>query len=185
MSEQAIVRAAAPFLAALATCTNHLDDLEVFEVCTRGGEAELNDLLRHATNRVVRPAQIVQREQTRDRLITRADLMLTDTGSGMVWAVIEAKMVFSSDAVDAQGMWQPRLAKDIAKLRRMPGPNPPPAFLLTWMPHFATLHRPLRYMRGHTPTANAHRDPPHRHGPNRHGNLARPARHPRPTSHRP
>lgn len=38
----------------------------------------------------------------------------------------------------------------------MRGPNPPPAFLLTWMPHFATLHRPLRYMRGHTSTQHGH-----------------------------
>lgn len=157
MSTEPEQRAVAPFLQALATCTDHLDDLEVFEVCTRGGEAELNDLLRHATNRIVRPHQIVQREQTRPDLISRADLMLTDTGSGgMVWAVIEAKMVFSTDVIDARPLWEPKLVKDIGKLTRMRGPNPPPAFLLTWMPHFATLHRPLRYMRGHTPTPHGH-----------------------------
>lgn len=142
-------RAAAPFLQALAQCTDHLDDLEVFEVCTRGGEAELNDLLRHAANRIVRPDQIVQREQSRRGLIARADLTLTDAGSGMLWAVIESKMVYSTDAVDAQGMWGPKFAKDVAKLTRIPDPNLP-GFLLTWMPHFATLRRPLRYMRGHS-----------------------------------
>jgi len=95
-------RAAAPFLAALLTCTDHLDDLAVYEVCARGSEPELNDLLRHATNSLVRPNDwLVQREQSRKGLISRADLMMSDLPSGMVLALVEAKMVYSTDVIDA------------------------------------------------------------------------------------
>jgi hypothetical protein len=58
-------RASAPFLAGLQACTAHLDADDVIEIVRgRAGEAELNDLLRHAVNRLVRPeGWIVEREE--------------------------------------------------------------------------------------------------------------------------
>ena len=146
-------RAAAPFLAALPSCTDHLDDLAVYEVCARGSEPELNDLLRHATNTRVRPNDwIVQREQSRTGLISRADLMMTDLPSGIVVAILEAKMVYSTDVLDAVGLWLPAFERDVTKLAAAAGTStPPPRFLLTWVPHFAVVRRRLRYMAGHRP----------------------------------
>ena len=144
-------RASAPFLAALLTCTDHLDDLAVYEVCARGSEPELNDLLRRATNSLVRPNDwIVQREQSRKGVISRADLMMSDLPSGMVLAILEAKMVYSTDVIDAPDLWTPAFDRDVTKLAASGETGShTPRFLLTWVPHFTTVRRRLRYMAGH------------------------------------
>lgn len=144
-------RASAHFLNALLTCTDHLDDLAVYEVCARGSEPEMNDLMRHATNTLVRPhGWIVQREQSRTGLISRADLMMSDLPSGMVLAILEAKMVYSTDVIDAPDLWMPGFDRDATKLAAAGGTDSrTPRFLLTWVPHFAVVRRRLRYMAGH------------------------------------
>lgn len=144
-------RAAMPFLEALPACTDHLSDDELYEVCASGGEAELNDLLRHATNRLVRPqGWIVQREQTKSGLYTRADITMTEMGSGMPFAVIEAKMFYASDVLDSPDRLRAMLARDAAKLKLIVDFGQPPAFLLVWVPYFGSVSRRLRYMKGHT-----------------------------------
>lgn len=97
-------RASAPFLDGLANCTNHLSAGEVIEIVrSRAGEAELNDLLRHAVNRLVRPeGWIVEREVSdHSHGLSRVDLAMTETGSGMRFAWVESKLKYATDAVEA------------------------------------------------------------------------------------
>lgn len=140
-------RAASPLMQALRSCTDHLEDDEVYEVCARGGEQELNDLLRHAANRIVRPdGWIVQREQSRTG-VRRADLLMSDLGSGAPFAVIEAKMRYVTDAVESQDYVAKGLRSDAAKLTNVRALVP--RFLLVWAPYFAVVRRRLRWMAGH------------------------------------
>lgn len=135
------------FLSALEVCTQHLDAEEVFEVCSRGGEQELNDLLRHAVNRIVRPMdQRVQREQTRPG-VSRADLMLSDLGSGSILAILEAKMRYMTDAIESPEHVRSAVRLDLKKLAGMAGTIP--CLFLMWSPYFALMHRTIRWMAGH------------------------------------
>jgi hypothetical protein len=91
--------------------------------------------LRHALNREVRPlGWIVQREQTRPAMVSRADLVMSEMGSGMVFAIIESKMIYASDALDIADRVKGRLLSDAAKLQtvRSAG-HSTPLFLLTWV----------------------------------------------------
>lgn len=147
-------RAGAPFLSGLATCTTHLETDEVIEIVrSRAGEAELNDLLRHAVNRLVRPqAWIVEREVSdRDHGLSRVDLAMTETGSGMRFAWVEAKLKYASDAVDSPDVFIDggnSIAKDAGKL--LARSTDTPAFLLTWVPYVSYSTYALRYGAGHS-----------------------------------
>jgi len=148
-------RAAKPFLEALPTCTDHLSDDELYEVCASGGEAELNDLLRHAANRLARPrGWIVQREQTRPGLYNRVDITMSEMASDSPLAVLEAKMFYASDLLDITNRCREMLARDAAKLKQVVELGQPPAFLLAWVPHYTTVNRKLRHMKGHRPTSD-------------------------------
>jgi hypothetical protein len=149
MYESPEQRAAGPILRAIKGSTDHLDDDELYEVCAQGGERELCDLLRHGLNREIRGAfGIAQREQTIPGIISRADLVMRDRGSGMVFAVVEAKMIYATDIIDIQDRWAAWLDADVVKLRPAAAANMP-SFLLTWVPYFGRVGRTLRYMKGH------------------------------------
>lgn len=142
-----VERAGEPLVDGLRSCCDHLQDDEVYEICSRGGEAELNDLLRHAINREIRPlGWISQREQSRSGM-PRVDLLISDMGSGMPFGVVEAKMCYATDAVESVKMVRSHVDGDVAKLSRV---DPiVPRFFLMWAPYFAVVRRPLRYMAGH------------------------------------
>ena len=147
-------RAGAPFLSGLATCTSHLDTDEVIEIVrSRAGESELNDLLRHAVNRLVRSHDwIVEREVSdRDHRLSRVDLAMTETGSEMRFAWVEAKLKYASDAVDSPDVFingGNSIAKDAGKL--FARSTDTPAFLLTWVPYVSHSTNALRYGAGHS-----------------------------------
>lgn len=148
-------RAAQPIVDGLGTCTRHLSPDEVFEVCSRGGEQELNDLLRHAVNRLVRPSHwIMQREQTRLG-IARVDLLLSEMGSGAVFAFVEAKMRYATDAVEAPDYVWKSISGDVKKL--LAAPPVVPIFFVMWAPYFAHARRVLRYGNGHDLSADGWR----------------------------
>lgn len=146
-------RAGAPFVAGLASCATHLGTDEVIEVVrSRAGEAELNDLLRHAVNRLVRPdGWIVEREVSdRTEGLARVDLAMTETGSGMRLAWVEAKLKYATDALESPEVFingGNSIAKDVVKLRAYPTSTP--RFLLTWVPHVSHSAFALRYGAGH------------------------------------
>lgn len=146
-------RASAPFLAGLATCTNHLSTDEAIEIVrSRAGEPELNDLLRHAVNRLVRPeGWIVEREVSDPgHGLSRVDLAMTETGSGMRFAWVEAKLKYATDAVESPEVFingGNSIAKDASKL--LARPTITPRFLLTWIPHVRHSAFALRYGAGH------------------------------------
>lgn len=140
----------APFVAGLATATDHLTVDEVIEIGRgRGGEAELNDLLRHAVTRLVRPhLWIVEREVSdRSHRLSRVDLALTETSSDERLAWVEAKMLYATDAVESPTYFIGTIAKDAAKLRA--GSSETPAFLLTWAFHLTHSAFQVRYGAGH------------------------------------
>lgn len=146
-------RASAPFVAGLVSCATHLSTDEMIEVVrSRAGEAELNDLLRHAVNRIVRPEGWIVEREVSDRRegLTRVDLAMTETGSGMRFAWVEAKLKYATDALESADVFingGNSIAKDAAKLRaRTTGT---PAFLLTWVPHISHSAFALRYGAGH------------------------------------
>lgn len=141
----------APLQQALPRCTDHLSDDETYEVCARGGgEAELNDMLRHSMNKIVRQdGWLVQRERTIPKLISRADLLVVDANGDPVSA-IESKMFYATDAVDIPNNYRTSINRDAAKLRRARENAPAlPVFLLVWVPYFPEVRRLLRYMKGH------------------------------------
>lgn len=146
-------RAGAPFVSALAMCIDHLDTDEVIEVVrSRAGEAELNDLLRHSVNRLVRPrGWIVEREASdRREGLSRVDFAMTETGSDMRFAWVEAKLKYASDAVDSPDVFIDggnSIARDAAKLGARSTDTP--AFLLTWIPYINHSILALRYGAGH------------------------------------
>ena len=146
-------RASAPFLAGLVTCATHLSTDEIIEVVrSRAGEAELNDLLRHAVNRLVRPeGWIVEREVSdRRECLSRVDLAMTEPGSGMRFAWVEAKLKYATDAVESPDVFingGNSIAKDASKL--LARPTITPKFLLTWVPHVSHSAFALRYGAGH------------------------------------
>lgn len=146
-------RAGAPFLAGLATCTDHLNADEVIEIVrSRAGEAELNDLLRHAVNRRVRAeGWIVEREVSdRNHGLSRVDLAMTETGSGMRFAWVEAKLKYATDAIEAPEVFLGggnSISKDASKL--LASSLGTPRFLLTWVPYVRHSAYALRYGAGH------------------------------------
>lgn len=143
-------KASAPFFTGLAAATDHLTVDEVIEIGRgRGGEAELNDLLRHAVNRLVRPQSwLVEREVSdQTHRLKRVDLAMTETSSGMRLAWVEAKMHYATDAVESPTYVIDTIAKDAAKLRA--GSSEAPAFLLTWLFHLAHTVFPVRWRAGH------------------------------------
>jgi hypothetical protein len=73
---------------------------------------------------------------------------MRDRGSGMVFAVVEAKMIYATDIIDIQDRWAAWLDADVVKLRPAAAANMP-SFLLTWVPYFGRVGRTLRYMKGH------------------------------------
>jgi len=146
-------RSSAPFVAGLKTCVDHLDPDEVIEIVRgRAGEAELNDLLRHAVNRLVRSqGWIVEREVSdRAHALSRVDLVMTETGSGMRFAWVEAKLKYATDAVESPEVFVDggnSIAKDAMAL--MASPSQTPKFLLTWVPYVTHSSFRLRYGGGH------------------------------------
>ncbi|AXH95977.1 hypothetical protein [Ornithinimicrobium avium] len=146
-------RAAAPFVAALPHCLDGLTTDEVYETCRTSAEPELNDRLRHAVNRLVRPqGWLCEREATRGQL-RRVDLHLVEMGSGMTFAAVEAKMRYATDlarATDWVVNGRNGLAADVAKLAKA-GPNVPTLILL-WTPYIALARWGLRYKRWTTAT---------------------------------
>ena len=149
--------ASAPFRAGLTSCTDHLSVDELIEVVrSRGGEAELNDLLRHAVNRLVRPQHwIVEREVSDPtHRLSRVDLAMSETGSGMRFAWVEAKYRIATDAIENPGFFidepQNAIAKDVAKLRS--AQTITPTFLLTWVVHLTHSAFRVRYGAGHDVT---------------------------------
>lgn len=146
-------KAAEPFLAALQRCLDGLTTDEVYEICRTGSEPELNDRLRHAVNRLVRPqGWWCEREASRGAL-RRVDLHLLEAGSGMTFAMVEAKMRYATDVFHATG-WvvdgRNGLAGDVRKLSKA-GPNVP-TFILFWIPYIALARRGLKYKRWTTVT---------------------------------
>lgn len=148
-------RAAEPFVAAFPRMTAHMSIDEVYEVCRSGGEQELNDLLRHAANRIVkRRGWIVEREKTGFGR-SRVDIFMADRASRMPFAWIEAKMRYATDAVMSPtyvGMGKNGIGLDVEKFRR--APSEAPSFILVWAPYFEVVRLPLRYMRGHAKAAD-------------------------------
>lgn len=146
-------RAGAPFTDGLRTCTQHLDSDEVIEIVrSRAGEAELNDLLRHAVNRHVRSRDWIVEREVSDRRhgLSRVDLALTDTASGMRFAWVEAKLKYATDALEAPKVFIEggnSIAKDAEVL--LAGAAETPKFLLTWVPHVTHSAYRLRYGAGH------------------------------------
>ncbi|MBW8173415.1 hypothetical protein K0651_10215 [Ornithinimicrobium sp. Arc0846-15] len=137
-------------LEAIRMCTNGLSDDEIYEVCSSGGEGELNDLLRHAANRIVRSqGWIVQREQTRPGLFKRVDITVSDRKSLEPMTVIEAKMFYASDLLDIPRQVDAKLEADAAKLEPIVDAGRAEGYLLVWVPYYSQVRRDIRHLGGH------------------------------------
>ncbi|MGC5583829.1 hypothetical protein [Ornithinimicrobium sp. W1665] len=142
----------------IRTCTSHLEPDDLLEVFRgRSGEAELNDLLRHALNRSVRERGWVAEREVTDGVegLRRVDLAVTDTSRGwtrparVAW--IEAKLQYPANAFISPGMFTGLAGKSSAadEHRLAAAATSTPKYLLTWVPHLARSVRPIKYARGH------------------------------------
>jgi hypothetical protein len=133
---------------ALSKCTNHLCANEVYDICARGGEGELNDLLRHALNRRIRHPEgwICQREQRRVDLVV-SELPSAAGTPGRQLAAIESKFRYSTRP--DRGSYMRKMLSDVDKLGAM-DPTLERKFLL-WSPYLSVVRRSIYYMDGHQP----------------------------------
>jgi hypothetical protein len=119
---------------ALSQALANLSADEVYEIGARGGEGELNDLLRHSLNRLVRGrGWLAQREVNLDQ-VKRVDLAITRPSSTGTVVAIESKMLYLTDAVDAPGLVAMRVAPDARKLRVLA--STVPSLLLMYSPYY-------------------------------------------------
>lgn len=112
-------------------------------MCLRLPEAECNDALRRDINRDgVQRGHLARREASLG--VARTDLTIQDMPSGHPLTSVEAKAITSADACAPgfQPWFTPRVAADVAKLRRQPVGE---RLFLVWKTHWFWMSRPELY----------------------------------------
>lgn len=127
----------------LARCLAERAGDDLVAMCLRLPEGECNDALRRDVNRDgVQRGHLARREASLG--VARTDLTIQDMPSGHPLASVEAKAITSADACASrfQPWFTPRVAADVAKLRRQPVGE---RLFLVWKTHWFWMSRPEMY----------------------------------------